>query len=116
MKTAIRFTVPPTRNVGSYSGTCSATYGETYRKNALWDYNSCRAHDGLPPLTRMPAGTVYHLPAPTYYVNRNGQGIRETVDEFTDRKEAKRCLAEYRLADPSADYYLSRRPCKGWND
>ena len=50
------------------------------------------------------------------YVNRNGQGIRETVDEFTDRKEARRCLAEYRLADPSAEYYLSRRPCKGWND
>jgi hypothetical protein len=24
-------------------------------------------------------------------------------------------LAEYRLSDPSASYYLSSRPCKGWN-
>ncbi len=111
-----KFTVPPTRNVGSYSGTCSATYGETYQQNALSDYNSVRAHDGLAPLKRMPAGTVYHLPAPTYYVNRTGQGYRETVDEFTDLKEAKRCLTEYRISDPSGSYKLSSRPCKGWND
>ncbi len=58
MKT-YRFTVPPTWNVGSYSGNCRAAYGETYRQNALSDYNSCRAHDGHPPLSRMPRGTRY---------------------------------------------------------
>lgn len=54
-----RFTVPPTNDVGSYSGTCATSWCESYRKEALRDYNSCRAHDGLPPLSRMPAGTVY---------------------------------------------------------
>lgn len=50
------------------------------------------------------------------YIQRNGQGTRETVDEFTTRKEARAMLAEYQLADPSANYYLSSRPCKGWNE
>jgi hypothetical protein len=58
-RASYRFTVPPTRHVGSYSGNCSASYGETYRQNALADYNSARAHDGLPPLSRMPNGTRY---------------------------------------------------------
>ena len=116
MKTNIRFTVPPTREQGSHSGTASASYGETLAQSALWDYNSARAHDGLPPLARMPAGTVYHRPARTYYVQRKGQGYLETVDEFTTRTEARAMLAEYRMADPSAVYYLSTRPCKGWTD
>lgn len=116
MTTNVRFTVPPTREVGSYSGTCSASYGETLAQSALWDYNSARAHDGLPPLSRMPAGTVYHKPASTVYVNRRGQGYTETVDEFTTRKEARAMLSEYRMVDPSAHHYLSSRPCKGWND
>ena len=50
------------------------------------------------------------------YIQRKGQGHLETVDEFETRKEARAMLAEYRLADPSAHYYLSSRPCKGWND
>jgi hypothetical protein len=62
MKT-IKFTVPPTREVGSYTGHASASNGETLVASALWDYNSCRAHDGLSPLSRMPAGTVFHKPA-----------------------------------------------------
>lgn len=45
---------------------------------------------------------------------------RETVDQFPfdtreERQEARRCLAEYRLADPSAHHYLSPRACKDWN-
>lgn len=111
MKT-IRFTVPPTAEMGSYSGNCSASYGETFRQCALWDYNSARAHDGLPPLSRMPAGTRYHA-ARAYYVNTS-RG--ETVDEFDDRKEARRCVGEYRTADPSARYWISSRPYKGWKD
>jgi hypothetical protein len=58
-RTTYRFTVPPTAEQGSYSGNCSASYGETYRQNALADYNSARWHDGLPPLSRMPKGTRY---------------------------------------------------------
>ena len=51
-----KVTVPPTMEQGSYTTIVS---GLNYRKDALQDYNSCRAHDGLPPLQRMPAGTAY---------------------------------------------------------
>lgn len=54
-----KFKVPVTEDVGTYNSTCDSNYGETYRKSALWDYNSARAHDGLEPLGRMPNGTVY---------------------------------------------------------
>jgi len=50
------------------------------------------------------------------YVQRKGDGYTETVDEFDTRKEAREMLSEYRMADPSANYYLSSRPCKDWND
>jgi hypothetical protein len=46
-------TVPPTAEQGSYTTAADS------RADALWYYNSARAHDGLPPLRRMPAGTVY---------------------------------------------------------
>ena len=116
MKTAIKFTVPPTAEVGSYQGTAYASYGETLAQAALWDYNSCRAHDGLPPLARMPAGTTYHKPANPYYIQRREGRILETVDEFATRTEARAMLAEYRMADRTAAHYISRRPCAGWND
>lgn len=48
------------------------------------------------------------------YINRLGQGYRETVDEFSTRKEARAMLTEYSMSDPSATYYLSSRCCKGW--
>ena len=112
MKT-IKFTVPPTREMGSYTGHASASMTETLAASALWDYNSARAHDGLPPLSRMPAGTRYIHPV---FITRTGNGYRETVDQFETRKEALAMLAEYSLADPSATFSLSRRPCKGWND
>jgi hypothetical protein len=111
MKTPIRFTVPPTRDVGSYSGTASASYGETLAASALWDYNSCRAHDGLPPLTRMPVGTVYHIPARPWFIQRRENGRVETVDQFDTRAEALAMRKEYVMADPTAVFYLSRRPC-----
>lgn len=108
MKT-IRFTVPPTKDVGSYAGTC------TSRSDALLDYNSCRAHDGMPPVYRMPAGTVYHKQS-RFFINRHGNGYRETVDAFTTRKEALAMLSEYRMADTSANYYLSSRACGNWGE
>ena len=49
------------------------------------------------------------------YIQRKGDGYLETVDEFSTRKEARAILAEYRMADPFAHYYLSSRPCKDWN-
>ena len=113
---SITFTVPPTHKVGSYTGKCSASYGQTLAKSALWGYNSCRAHDGLPPLSRMPAGTVYHRPARPWYIQRRDGRQVETVDQFDTRAEALAMLTEYRIADPSAVHYLSRRPCKGWDD
>jgi len=115
MKNNIKFTVPPTGEVGSYSGTACANRGETLAVNALRDYNSCRAHDGLPPLKRMPAGTVYHQPA-RFFITRKGGGYRETVDEFDTHEAAYNALREYRMADPSAHHYLSPRACRGWDD
>ncbi len=50
------------------------------------------------------------------YIQRKGNGLLETVDEFEKFKEAKAMLAEYRLADPSAQYYISSRACKDWRD
>ncbi len=51
--------IPPTNEVGSYTTVASASYGETARKNALYSYNSCREHDGLPPVKRLPNGTRF---------------------------------------------------------
>ncbi len=52
----------------------------------------------------------------TTYIQRIGQGYRETVDEFETRKEALEMVREYRISDPSAIFYLSTRPCKAWNE
>lgn len=53
------------------------------------------------------------------FIQRKDSNGVETVDQFDvntieERKEAKRCLSEYRLSDPYANYYLSQRPCKEW--
>ena len=50
------------------------------------------------------------------YINRIGQGYRETVDEFPTRKEARDMVTEYRMSDPSAYHYLSQRPCQNWKE
>lgn len=50
------------------------------------------------------------------YVQRNGQGYLETVDEFESHREAMAMVKEYRLSDPSAVYYLSQRACKDWSE
>jgi hypothetical protein len=48
------------------------------------------------------------------YIQRKGQGILETVDEFETQKEARAMIKEYRISDYSALYYLSHRACKAW--
>lgn len=56
----------------------------------------------------------------TYYIQFRypGQPL-ETVDEFRGIKEARKMLAEYRLAyssDSSGELYISTRPCKAWKE
>lgn len=48
------------------------------------------------------------------YIQRKDGRELETVDEFTTLKEARAMLAEYRMSDPSAHYYISSRACKEW--
>lgn len=55
----------------------------------------------------------------TAYVNRAGNGYRETVDEFpyttrAEQAEARRMAAEYSTSDPAGTYRISSRPCAGW--
>ena len=52
----------------------------------------------------------------TYYIQRKESRQLETVDEFETFKEARAMVAEYRIADPYAHYYISNRPCKNWVD
>ena len=53
----------------------------------------------------------------TIYIQRKSQGFAlETVDEFPTHREALQRVKEYRLSDPSAEYYLSARACKSWAD
>lgn len=49
-----------------------------------------------------------------FYINRFGQGYRETVDEFSTRREARAMLAEYLQSDNSARYWVSSRACGNW--
>jgi hypothetical protein len=48
------------------------------------------------------------------YIQRKGQGQLETVDHADTYREASSLVREYRLSDPSADYYLSQRACAGY--
>ena len=48
------------------------------------------------------------------YIQLRRRGSVETIDEFATMREARAMLAEYRLADPTGDYYVSRRPCRAW--
>lgn len=50
------------------------------------------------------------------YIQRKGGGYLETVDEFETHKEARAMLAEYRMSDPSAYYYISSRACRDWRE
>lgn len=48
------------------------------------------------------------------YIQRKDSYGLETVDEFDSYREARKMVAEYRLSDPYATYYLSSRCCKAW--
>jgi len=48
------------------------------------------------------------------YIQRKDKGQVDTVDQFETRKEARAMLSEYAMADPTAEHYLSSRPCRDW--
>ena len=50
------------------------------------------------------------------YIQRKDYQFRtlETVDECETLKEARYLVNEYGIADHSARYYISSRPCKAW--
>lgn len=50
------------------------------------------------------------------FIQRKDSRQLETVDEFDNLKAARAALIEYRISDPTATYYLSRRPCKQWRN
>jgi hypothetical protein len=92
-------TVPATDEQGSYTTVAADSYGQTFRACALQDYNSCRAHDGLPPVSRMPSGTKYDLirtTADSWEVQGNYGHGWECVTAEDTYKEAKERLKEYR--------------------
>ena len=88
--------VPPTMEQGSYATTAQASYGQTMRQAALQDYNSARAHDGQPPVSRMPSGTSY-TPIVTYDLEgQYGHGWEIVTSEETMKAaiEQKKCYRE----------------------
>jgi hypothetical protein len=57
----LSFTVhfPCTRDLGPCKYTVQDSPMESKEEQALWQYNSSRAHDGLPPVDELPAGTYF---------------------------------------------------------
>lgn len=49
--------IPPTRDQGNHCMRFMCNRSEV-RKEALREYNSARAHDGFPPIQRLPAGVT----------------------------------------------------------
>lgn len=101
--------VPPTAEVGSYTTTVSTGGRESYRAKALWDYNSCRAHDGLAPVQCMPAGTAYI--AQYEHALQGNYGVHGWEDLCVEetRKEALAQLKTYR-ENEGGTYRIKRRP------
>lgn len=102
-------TVPPTAQMGSFKTVARSSRNESAAKNALWDYNSARAHDGLPPLSRMPSGTFY---APQYEYSIQGfySGQWEEVTTEETRKEALDQLKCYRENESGTAFRMKRIP------
>lgn len=55
--------IPPTRDQGSHCMRFMCLRREV-RREALADYNHSRAREGLPPLSRLPAGTTMRRSIP----------------------------------------------------
>ena len=63
--------------------------------------------------------TLYLSPfnSPTmYYINsRSNSSQFETIDGFSSKIEALRCLQEYMLCMPEHELWISSRACKSWS-
>lgn len=58
MKFKVSF--PITRDMSPISYIVSdSSRSESKEETALWYYNNSRSHDGLPPLSKLPAGTTF---------------------------------------------------------
>jgi len=111
MKT-YKLSVPPTMEQGGYNIEFTPAPNETPAACALWHYNSARAHDGLPPLRRMPKGTVYTVKREYILLANYGQGWEEETIEETHKDIVTR-LREYRENAPQYSYRWTSRPEKG---
>ena len=100
-------TVPPTAQVGSYKTTVTSGRTETLAAQALWDYNSARAHDGLPPISRMPSGTRYTALV-TFDLEGKYDHRWEIVTSEETRKAAREQLKCYR-ENEGGTYRIVRR-------
>lgn len=107
---------------GNILGT--ATVVAEYHNNfgaTLWCYRVTDAHGAAWRGRNSGPGMIINLypVAPKepskIYIQRRGGGYLETVDEFTNRAEARCALREYRLSDSAGSYYLSQRACKSWD-
>ena len=88
--------VPPTKDQATFRILARDDY-MTVAKDALQSYNSARAHDGQPPLKRMPNGTtytrLYEYEIRGMYDYRHGY---ECVTTEETRTDAMLRLQEYR--------------------
>ena len=105
-------TVPPTAQVGSYKTTVSSSskFGtETIAQKTLCDYNSVRAHDGLEPVSRMPAGTKYTAQVEFVLQGKypGSNGWEDLTSEET-RKEARAQMKCYQ-ENEGGNYRIVRR-------
>jgi hypothetical protein len=105
--------VPPTTEQGSYNVQIHPAANETVAAAALWVYNSARAHDGLPPLRRMPRGTTYTVKMDYiiqgYYPDNQGGGSWEDETAEETRAAARQRLAEYGVNMPQYQHRLITR-------
>lgn len=102
--------VPPTNEQGSYHTVVRPNGSETVAQQALADYNSARAHDGLEPLRRMPAGTTYT--ARRLWIVQTYTGAQygwEDVYAGETRNDAKQRLQEYRQNQSDLQHRLTSR-------
>ena len=105
-----KLSVPPTTEQGSYN---IIVKGPDYRKDALWHYNSARAHDSLEPVKRMPAGTTYtplyeyHIQG--YYDSRFGMETITIEDNWKSAKEQLKC---YNENEPGTAHRIIKIPVK----
>ncbi len=51
--------IPATDDFPKMDFGVKASSMESNEENALWHYNHSRAHDNLPPVSKLPAGTTF---------------------------------------------------------